>query len=218
MTVRPPAQPSRDTFSGEELDYHDRVIERERNRGTVGPDGLIGGPGGSYYAALLNSPEMAYHVASLGRLVRLAGDRGDSFSHADREWVDQVLCKDWGTNVVMGSHLPDALARGVRLEAVIALREGREHDLTDDERFLTDFIRRVTQGRMTDEVFQRMVDRLGQRGAIEYAIFVMFLTLTMRLIETTTGRTGPTDEEVMAELRAYRDGERELPSELLIGA
>jgi hypothetical protein len=118
----------------------------------------------------------------------------------------------------MGGHLPDALARGVRLEAIIALREGREEDLTDDERFLAEYIRQVTQGRLTDDSYARMVDRIGTRGAVEYTIFIMFLTLTMRLIEATTARVGPTDDEIMQELREYRDGTRPIPSEILIGA
>jgi len=212
--ARTPAQPDRSQFGGEELQSYDAVMDRERNRGGVGPDGKIGG----YYGALLNSPTWCFHIASLGRLVRLAGDRPDTYSHADREWVDQVLCKDWGTNVVMGGHLEDALARGVRLEAIRALREGREQDLTDDERQLTEYIRQVSQGRVTDESFAAMKERLGERGVVEYTAFITFLVLTMRLIQALTGATGPADAEIDQKVRQYASGERPLPTAVHIGA
>ena len=119
---------------------------------------------------------------------------------------------------MLAPHIPDALAVGVRLDAIIALREGREEDLTEDERFLTEFIRQVRDGRVTDESFERMKQRIGERGVIELSIFIMFLVLTIRLIETTTGATGPTDEEVAQILREYEDGTREIPTEVLIAA
>jgi hypothetical protein len=212
--ARAPEQPRRDQFSGEELQSYDAVIERERNRGGVGPDGKIS----AYYGALLNSPTWCYHIASLGRQVRLAGDRSGTYTHADREWVDQVLCKDWGTNVVMGGHLEDALARGVRLEAIRALRAGREQDLTEDERQLTEYIRQVTQGRVTDESLAAMKKRMGQRGVVEYTTFIMFLVLTMRLIQAFTGATGPSDAEINQALEEFATGKRPLPSGVHIGA
>jgi hypothetical protein len=212
--ARPPAAPEPDEIRADELEYYEGIVERERNRGGLTPDGKVPG----YFGALLNSPGMGFHISSLGRLVRQAGDYPDTYSHADREWVDQVLSKDWGSNTVLGGHIPDALARGVRLDAIIALREGREQDLTDDEQFLTEYVRQVRDGRVTDESYQRMTDRIGRRGAAEYTIFIMFLVLTIRLIEALTGSTGPSDAEVDQILKEYKDGTRAIPSEPLIGA
>lgn len=214
MAVRPPGQPDPSHFSGEERRAYDEVIDRERRRGGVDSDGKIN----AYYGSLLQSPEMCFHIASLGRLVRLAGDRDDSYTHGDREWVDQVLCWDWRTNVVMRGHLEDALVQGVRAEAIKALRTGREEDLTDEERQLTEYIRQVISGTVTDDAYAGIEARMGKRGAVDYTIFIMFLTLTMRLIEAMTGAVGPTDEEIIQELDEYIDGTRPLPTAAHIGS
>jgi hypothetical protein len=214
MGVRPPGQPDIAEFSGDDREAYENVITRERNRGGVDAEGKTS----AYYGSLLRSPQMCYHIAALGRLVRLAGDRDDTYTHADREWVDQVLCFDLRTNVVMRGHLEDALARGVRPEAIKALREGRETDLTGEERQLTEFIRQVRDGRVTDELYEGIQRRMGQRGAVEYTIFIMYLVLTMRLIEAMTGNHGPTDAELMMEIDEYIAGTRQIPSEPLIGS
>ena len=101
---------------------------------------------------------------------QLAVTGGDGYSHADREFVDEVISADWGYDVVLPLHIPDALASGVRLEAIEALRSGRDDLLTDDERFLATFIRQVESRTLTDESWERMVKRIGLRGAVEYMV------------------------------------------------
>jgi hypothetical protein len=175
----------------------------ERNTGKFG--GLP-----PYHAALLNSPPLGAGLNAIGRLVRTAGERDDTFSHADRELVDQVLSADWRTNVVLGIHIPDAVAVGVRIEAIEALRDGREEELTDDERLLATYIRQVVTGTVQDETFAAIEQRLGTRGAVEYTVFVAFLMCTIRLFQAF-GVPAPSDEEVAEMIRGFRDGTREVP-------
>ena len=186
-----------------------RSIARQQARGGAESTEKVGG----YFGALLNSPPLGYHLSMIGRYVRSAGDRPGSFTHADREWVDQVLSHDWDTYVVMEHHLPDALAVGVRLDAIIALRDGREQDLTPQERQLTEYIRMVRDGCVTNEAWTAMAERMGQRGAVEYTIFIMFLNLTMRLIEAFTGdEPGASPESVDEMLREFKAGTRAIPT------
>jgi hypothetical protein len=200
-------EPARDEVPEPEVEFYDAIIGRERARGQAASQEKIGG----YFGALLNSPPLGYHLSMMGRYCRAAGDSPDTFSHADREWVDQVLSKDWDSYAVMRHHLPDALAVGVRLGAIVALREGREEDLTSDERQLTEFIRMVRDGRVTDEAWQAMVTRMTQRGAVEYTIFIMFLNLTIRLIEAFTGdESAATPEEIDQMISEYQSGAREV--------
>jgi hypothetical protein len=196
----PPLPPSRDEIAEEQREAYDSVVSRQ---GTDGP------PGG-YWGALLQWPEYAASLAWQGRLIRTAGDRDNTYSHADREWVDQVLSHDWGTNVVLEVHIPDALAAGVRLEAIEALRAGREDELTDDERFLTEFVRHVDRGTMTDEAWARMEERLGERGTVEYTLFIGHLIATMRRFQAF-GLPDPPDSAIDAMLADFREGRRELP-------
>jgi hypothetical protein len=203
---RPPRQPTRDQVPEEDRELYDTVVRR------FAPDAPAGEPFelGGYFGTLLNSPPFARPIVELGRLVRLRGHTPGSYSHADREWVDQVLCVDWKTNVVMPGHLTDAVAVGVRLEAIEALREGREEDLTEDERFLTAYIRQCATGTVTDESWERMVERLGVRGAVEYTLFVNFLQMIIRNMQAF-GVHDPSAEEVDGMIRDLKEGRTELP-------
>ena len=58
--------PDRDHVREDEHEYFDGVVDRERKRGLLDEQGKVPG----YYGALLNSPGMAFHISSLGRLVR----------------------------------------------------------------------------------------------------------------------------------------------------
>jgi hypothetical protein len=163
-----------------------------------------------YHAALLNSPPFGAALNQLGRLARTAGERPGSYSHADREFVDQVLSADWATNVVQSLHIPDALAVGVRAEAVEALRSGSEQRLTPDEQLLASYIRAVVNGTVTDEAYAAIERRLGERGAVEYTIFIGFLSMTIRLFQAF-GMPDPGDEEIEQLLSDLRAGVRKLP-------
>ena len=61
-----------------------------------------------------------------------------------------------------GAMKPDqvaAVASGVRLEAVEALRYGHEEDLNDDERLLVGYIRQVVTGTVDDETFAALLNQ-----------------------------------------------------------
>jgi hypothetical protein len=198
----PPQQPAREQIEADELEAYEQVIERARAIGIEAPEADAG-----YYGRLLLSPRMANQLSEMGRIVRTRGERGDTYSHADREFADQVLSVDFDTNVVQMLHIPDALATGVRLEAIEALRAGREEDLTEDEAQLTDFIRRVVGGGMDRQAWERMEARMGERGTLEYAIFVLFLQLTMRMFQAV-GMPDPSQAEIEVLLDEFRDGTR----------
>jgi hypothetical protein len=157
-----------------------------------------------YFGALLNSPAMAATLAGLGRFMREGQVRG-TYSDADREWVDMVLSVEFDYRAILALHIPDALACGVRLEAIEALWERREGDLNDDERFLAAYIRAVVNGRLTDEQFEAMVQRSGKRAATEYTGFIAFLMMTFRLW-MALGVPDPNTREIDEILRSYREG------------
>jgi len=199
--VRPPAPPKREDVAEPDLPDFDLVYERCADKfGGFTP----------YHGAIVNSPPFGAALNRLGRLARTAGDRDDTYSHADREFVDQVLSADWGTNVLQRIHLPDAVATGIRPEAIDAIRNHHEEDLTEDEHFLASYIRQVVGGEVTDESFGRMVDRLGRRGAVEYTIFIAFLQMTLRLWQAF-GMEDPDDAEMDAMLEGYLDGSQTAP-------
>lgn len=200
MSRTPPPQPRRSSFDRpDELDAFDRSIGRF-HPGHEGEDQ----PLGEYFGALLNSPPLTWIACQFGTFVRTAGERDDSYSHRDREFVDQVLCADWNTNTVQMVHIPDAVQTGIAIEVIEGLRSGDESMLSDDDRFLARFIRATVAGEVTDDDWQAMVDRLGVRGAIEYTAFILWLQWILRMMQAL-GVEDPTDAEVdelIAELKA----------------
>jgi hypothetical protein len=197
MANRPPKQPKRQDIPEEERADYDAVIERMR--------GMFGAEGpydpeqffdvGEYFGALLNSPPMTAIAARMGTFVRTAGERANTYSHAQREFVDQVLSADWKTNVVQSIHVADAVGAGVRLEAIKALRYGHEDDLNDEERLLARYIRQAVSGTVDDETWDAMVERLGVRGVVEYTGFVLWLQWIIRMMQALN-TSAPSDEEV----------------------
>jgi hypothetical protein len=208
-TSRPPSPPSRDEIPEEELEEFDAAARRLEQIEAYDLDPNVA----KYYqSSLLNSPVLCRHLNLIGKWCRARGESGVSYSHTDREFVDQVLCADWKMNQILPLHLPDAVAQGVRIEAIRALRAGREEELTDDERLLAAFIRGVANGAMTDELWARMVERIGKRGTVEYAIFIAYLVLIIRLYQTFDVPS-PTEADIDQLVNDIASGARGVPAQ-----
>jgi hypothetical protein len=161
----------------------------------------------AYWGALLNSPEAAEAITQMGRMVRTRGVRDDSYTHAQREIADIVLCQDLGYYGVLGMHIPDALAVGVRLEAIDAILHGSEQELTEEERLLTEYIRQAVSGTVTDVSFAAIEELMGTRGAIDYTVFTLFLNFTLRMWQALDVPS-PSMERVDELIEEFRSGER----------
>lgn len=197
---RPPAQPRREDLPDAELDDHDRVVSRFR--------AWFGQPGpsdahfevGTYFGALLNSPPMCALASGLGQYFRGVGDRPGSYSHADREYVDQVLSAHFSTNVVQNIHIVDAVKAGVRIEAIEALRAKRDDLLDPDELLLATYVRQVVDGKVDPAIYARMEERLGVRGLVEYTGFICWLQWIIRMMQALdTGAVSDAEVDALIE-------------------
>jgi hypothetical protein len=204
---RPVRRPASTAFTGEDLDAYNTLIDRFRRGSTAPSEEIELAP---YFGALINAPQLSAVLGRIGSLVRTAGDRENTYSHRDREFVDQVLSPHLGTNVVLETHIPDGLAVGIPLESIQALRAGHDNDLGPDEQLLARYIRQVVDGTVDNETWDAMERRLGRRGLVEYTIFIAFLQLIMRLYQAF-GLDDPADEEIDRLLAEFRSGVRELP-------
>lgn len=203
-----PFQPARTDVAPEELEAYDRVIARQVGYGYGRPTDEEAGP---YFGALLQAPVIADHLSELGVYYRTRGEAPGSFTHTDREWTDMVIGNDLSPMILWG-HMLDAVASGVRPEAIQALHEGRDDDLTADERQLSDYVRHVIAGEVTAEEYDRLEARLGVRGAVDYSGWVAHLWLTARLITVfNPGADKAIEPAVEERLRAVLDGTAELP-------
>jgi alkylhydroperoxidase family enzyme len=163
----------------------------------------------AYFGALLNAPPLAAAVVRLGRMVREGQLRG-AYTDAERELVDIVLGVDFGYNGIFTVHIPDAIAVGVRPEAIEAIRAGEEERLNEDERQIADYSRQVVSGTVSDESYAALCERMGDRGALEFTVFVGFLLMTFRLWQAV-GVPDPSDEEMDALVRDLVSGNIETP-------
>jgi hypothetical protein len=199
---RPPAPPNRDDIPIYELEALDNLVGRFRG---VMPEG--------YFGVLANTPPLGWRLASAGRAMRQRGNYDGTYSHTQREFVDQIMMEDFGTNAFRRLHTNDALSAGVRLEAIEAIRSGREGGvLTDDEKLLARFIRGVVSRTLDDDTWDALEAQIGERGTIEYAIFVAFLQLILTLYHAF-GLPPDSEEEVQGVIDRFKAGE-ELPSHL----
>jgi hypothetical protein len=202
---RPPKQPNRADVEPEERMYWDRGVRRRTGDPVPETYDL-----GTYFGALMSSPPLCAIASEMGTFVRNAGNHPHTYTHAQRELVDQVLGADLKTNVVMYFHIQDAISSGVRMEAIKALRYGHEEDLNDEERLLAKYIRQVISGTVDDGTWQKMEELMGsERGVVEYSAFVLWLNWIMRMMQAMNTGTH-TDEEVDQLIKDIESGKKKV--------
>jgi hypothetical protein len=212
--------PDRNAIPEDERAAYDSVVDRQKAydytdfvKTFLHEDVLRAFPGTRmqpYFGAMLNSPLVAQGMSDLGAVYRTRGDTPGGMSHADREWVDMVICDEVECLWVLYVHAPDAVASGMRAEAILALVEGREDDLTESEKRKADFIRAVVRGTMTEELYKSVEDEVGVRAAVELTAFTGHLLKTMRLMQAW-GIPDITRGQLAEFCQAIADGKVELP-------
>lgn len=220
MTFTPP-MPPRDSIRPEEVEAYDRLVHRQTAYGYTDfvkrflhEEMLLAFPGTEvqpYFQALLHSPLIAAGMSDLGVVYRTRGEFADGMSHADREWIDMVMSEELRCNWVLYVHAPDAVAQGIRVEAILALLRGQEEQLTADEKLKADFIRAVARGTMTRELYKATEEKVGGvRACVEFAAFAGHLLKTLRLNQAF-GVPDVTREQLIEFVQAIADGKVELP-------
>jgi len=208
---RPIPQPRRGDLDPEGREVFDHAIARRYPDAAPGDERALD----AYHGTLLNSPPFSRPLALGAETVRTAS----GYSAADRVLVNHVLSAELRTNCLLPHFITEGLSVGMRLEAMQALREGRDEDLTEDERSLANYIRASVVGQVSENLWDWLVARNGPRGAIEYTYFVNYLLMTIRNIQAFVGPSAEaTDEEVDRVLAEYARGARTPPPRVLPGA
>jgi alkylhydroperoxidase/carboxymuconolactone decarboxylase family protein YurZ len=81
------------------------------------------------FGALLQPPPLAATLVRFGTGIRQGQLRG-TYTDAERELMDIVLAVELGDNAVLAVHIPDAVAVGVRPDAIAAVIERRDGTIT----------------------------------------------------------------------------------------
>lgn len=215
-----PTLPDREDVREDERAAYDRVVAQQRAYNYVPfvstflhPKVREAFPGDRlqpYFAAMLNSPLISAGMSDLGVVYRTRGEYDDGMTHADREWIDMVLCDELECFWVLYVHAPDAASVGVRPEAILALVEGRYDDLTPEEREKELFIRAVINGTMTEAQYKSVEKMVGVRAAVELTCFTGHLIKTIRIMQAF-GVPDISRSDVTEWVQAIVDGKIALP-------
>ena len=169
--MRPPKQPQRADVEPEDRVYWDRAVRRRTGDPVPETYDL-----GAYFGALMTSPPLCAIASEMGTFFRNAGNRPHTYSHMQRELIDQVFAADWKTNVVAHFHIQDAVSTGMSIKTIRAIREGHEENLSPEDALLVKYIRQVISGTVDDETYAKVEAVMGsERGIVEYTGFILWL-------------------------------------------
>jgi hypothetical protein len=113
---------------------------------------------------------------------------------------------------LLAGHTPAAIAGGIRIEAIRALRDRREHLLTADERQVVEFIRAVRDGTVTDGGWLAMVERIGsERGVVEFVYLICLLIFHHKFC-WAVGAPEMARDAFDRMLYEYENGTRQIPA------
>jgi hypothetical protein len=209
---RPPEVRDRSELSPNEWGDYDYIIGQYS---PLMPDGDVVHDAATpypYYKALLAAPPAAAALSRVGRRLHDRFGAPGAYTPGEHELIDIVLSFELGYWGLLAFHVPGAVAEGVRVDAIAALRDGREGELTPDERQQVEFIRAVIAGEVTDEQWNAMEERFGDdRTVLEYSMHILLLQMHVRLHQVL-GMPAISEEAFDELLTELKSGARALPA------
>jgi alkylhydroperoxidase family enzyme len=191
---------AREETAERELEAYDEIAARMAARDDDEPS--------PYLAAMLRTPTMGAAVNELGRQTRLAPAQSETYTYADFELVVHALGVDAG--FIQHHHILDALAQGVSADALAGVLRGDQGPLSEDQRSIVDFARRVVHRTMQHESWEAIRVARGERGVVDLTILAGFVWATM-CWQRAWGVPGATVEEIEQMLRSHDEGTLALP-------
>jgi hypothetical protein len=179
----------------------------DQDLGPLKKDGTASSTAAAAFELLLHAPMHSLGLYQLGRApwARLESGRR-AWGAYEHEWVDEVLALDSGNLSLADIHLPLAVGAGIRPEAIEAIRDNTLDTLTEEEANFVSFVRQAAAGKMDDDIYAWMKNRLGSDYAvIDYIMLILILVMHTRL-HTIFDYHGPTQAEFDAKLAALKEG------------
>jgi hypothetical protein len=187
--ARSPELGDRSKVPAAELAAYDRALalveKYSQDNAVARARPLVGGEpyAHPYRVAWTNAPALCSAFLDAAYVTSRRAGKPGWYAPADHEMVDLVLGFDSGYWVFHAGHTANAIASGVRIEAMRALRNGTEEQLTQQEALQVAFIRAVRDGEMTDELWGRMLERVGTlEGTIAFAYQVAMLSSIQQMM------------------------------------
>lgn len=167
------------------MSEHQRAVF---DRIAAGPRGVVEGP----LRVWLHSPELAERSQSLGAFCRY----GTSLPARLTELAILVIGAYWRAGFEWHVHAPIAEKAGIAPQAIRAIRDGREPELThEDERQVYLFTRAlVSQRAVPPELFATVVALFGTPGVVELVGVIgyySYIAMTIVAFEVATPGDDP---------------------------
>jgi hypothetical protein len=186
-----------------ELAAYDAVVAITARRGDPKTDDVS-----PYTSAMLSTPLIGLPTRELGRAIRLAPDRSQTYTRVDYEIAVHTLGAEAG--LIEHHHILDALTLGVRPEALEAIAHSRLDALDAEERVIVNFVSQLVRRTMSDTAWDAVRDLRSERGAVELSICAGFTWATI-LWRLAWDDAGITLAELDSLLASHRDGTLTLP-------
>lgn len=207
--------PDRESFNDEERDIFDEILARSKRffesvPANAGQEYRLT----PYFQGLLQSPIAAKLWSNFGDFYQPAENRG-SFTHRQRELAEltagMLLKNLMGKRFLAAIHVADAVGVGLAATDIKAIYEERFEDLSPEDRQLAEYVRATMQGKLTPELFEALVERMGRKTAVEYTSYVCYRVGGMMGVAAMWGIQGRvmTPDQGEEVLQAYLDGTAE---------
>ena len=146
---------------GQEI--YDR-IRRDRNADKVGLQ----------FRALLNSPQAAGYLTSMGAELRFRSAIPENL----KEFAIIVVAREWNSDIEWTAHAALAAKAGVSAASIEAIRTGKPlTSLTADEQLIARFVHQLLRDKqLAEEVFAGAQKMLGTRGVVDLVLTCSYYT------------------------------------------
>jgi 4-carboxymuconolactone decarboxylase len=131
------------------------------------------------FHVLLHSAELADHAQRLGAMLRYRTGLPPQLS----EIAILVTAKHWNADYEWHVHEREARAAGVAEEAIAAIAAGQRPGLDGDAALVHDFAATFyAKNDVDDELFQRAVERFGERTVVELTSILGYYSMLAILL------------------------------------
>ena len=147
----------RDDLNAAEKTMYDR-IRNDRNAPEVGLQ----------FRALLNNPEAASYLTSMGAVLRFKSAIPENL----KEFAITAIAREWNSDIEWTAHAALAAKVGVSATSIEAVRTGKGLDaLTADEKTMLAFVHELLRTKaMSDATFAAAEKLLGTRGVVDLTL------------------------------------------------
>jgi 4-carboxymuconolactone decarboxylase len=153
----------REALDAEGQEIYDR-IRRDRNSDRVGLQ----------FRALLNSPQAAGCLTSMGAVLRFKSTLPENL----KEFAIVILAREWNSDIEWTAHAALAAKAGVSAASLEVIRTGKAPaSLTADEQIIARFVHQLLRDKkVTDDAFAAAQKLLGTRGVVDLTLTCSYYT------------------------------------------